>query len=115
VLSRVVRDTFEDLARSTSIDIQSSLLKDDVGFELPRELAILRPTFRLRVGDTAVVPAENVIRDDRIHLRFDGPVDFDVPDPPPLVLEVGTRFGSIELAFAPRDDGTYSVAAAPRR
>ncbi|HCP45483.1 MAG TPA: hypothetical protein DIU15_05550 [Deltaproteobacteria bacterium] len=113
VLSRVLRDTLGNLARDTSVDIQKSLLKDDVGFELPRELAILRPTFRLRVGDAAVAPAENVIRDDHIHLRFDGPVDFDVPEPPAIVLEVGTRFGSIDLAFAPQDDGTWSVAASP--
>ena len=114
-LARVVRGTLNTLARDTSIDIQKSLLKDDVGFELPRELAILRPTFRLRVGEAAVAPAENLIRDDHIHLRFDGPVDFDVPDPPPIVLEVGTRFGSVDLAFAPQDDGTWRVAAGPRR
>jgi hypothetical protein len=110
-VGRVLRS----LPGDTTIDIESSMLDDDVGFTLPRELAVLRPIFRLRVGDEALAPTENLIDGEQIKLRFNGKTDFDGETPPPVILDISTSFGGLELAYAPQPDGSYALIASPRR
>jgi len=35
--------------------------------------------------------------------------------PPPVVLDISTTFGGLELAYAPQPDGSYALIASPRR
>jgi len=112
-MSALVSRVLRSLPQDTTIDIESSMLNDDVGFTLPRELAVLRPTFRLRIGDEASAPAENLIDGEQIKLRFSGKTDFDGETPPPVVLEISTLFGSVELGYAPQSDGSYALIASP--
>lgn len=50
---------------------EKKLLKDGIIITLPKELAVLRPLFRLQYGDQVFTAKDNVIVDDHIELRFD--------------------------------------------
>jgi hypothetical protein len=115
-MSSLVGRVLTSLPTETSIDLEDGMLRDVLGFTLPRELAALRPLFRLRVGDEAIAPTENLIEGDRIKLRFTGKTELDrQAPPPPVVLEISTMFGAVEMAYAPQPDGSYALIAAPRR
>ena len=115
LMSSLVSRVLRTLPQDTTIEVEDGMLRDVLGFSLPRELAALRPVFRLRIGDEATAPAENLIEGDRIKLRFAGKTKLDRSSPPPVVLDVSTGFGTLELAYAPRPDGSYALIAAPRR
>ena len=115
MMSSLVGRVLSTLPQDTTIKVEDGMLRDMLGFSLPRELAALRPVFRLRIGDEATAPAENLIEGDRIKLRFAGKAKLDRSSPPPVVLDVSTTFGALELAYAPRPDGSYALIAAPRR
>jgi len=114
-LSSLMGRVLSTLPQDTTLTVEDGMLRDALGFSLPRELAALRPVFRLRIGDEAVAPAENLIEGDRIKLRFAGKTKLDRSSPPPVVLDVSTVFGALELAYAPLPDGSYQLMAAPRR
>ncbi len=115
MMSSLVGRVLSTLPQDTTIKVEDGMLRDMLGFSLPRDLAALRPVFRLRIGDEATAPAENLIEGDRIKLRFAGKAKLDRSSPPPVVLDVSTTFGALELAYAPRPDGSYALIAAPRR
>ncbi len=67
----------DDARTGTSLNIDDkTLLKDGVTITLPKELAVLRPLFRLQYGDQLFTADENLIVDDHIELRFDSVQDF---------------------------------------
>ncbi len=87
-------------AREVGFETESRLGKDDILIELPRELAILRPVFRLRYGGAEMVATENLIEDDRIRLRFPGVDNFEsLPDSRDVALEMETAFGTVTFAW----------------
>lgn len=87
------------------------LLRDDVLIEVPRELMVLRPVFRLRYRGAEIVASENVIDGDRIKLRFPAVADFEPgSSAEPMVLVVGSIFGGMEITFAPNGDVSYRLA-----
>lgn len=61
-----------DARGGTALQVdEKKLLKDGLIITLPKELAVLRPLFRLQYGDQVFTADENVIVDDHIELRFD--------------------------------------------
>lgn len=81
---------------------------DDVRIELPRELSIVHPVFRLRHGEAEHAPSENLLDEARIRLLFSGVENFDdVEGDQDLVLQVSSVFGDAELAWV-RSDGGWS-------
>ena len=113
-MSSLIGRVLKSLPQDTSVKVEEGLLRDVLGFSMPRELAALRPVFRLRIGEEAVAPAENLIDGDRIQVRFNGKARLDRDTLPKVVLDISTVFGSVELAYAPQPDGSYSLIAGPR-
>ena len=94
---------------------ERTLGKDDVLVELPRELAILRPLFRLKRGEEVFVATDNVIEGDRIALRFAGVEEFDETSEGALELVASTPFGEILFTWAPGGDLTWRLGGAARQ
>ena len=68
--------------------------------EIPRELSLLRPVFRLKYGDQLYTAADNVIDGDRIKLRFKGVDNFDEGvRSDDLELLVGSPFGELVVTW----------------
>ncbi len=79
-------------------DIDLSLGKDDVIFELPKELALLNPIFRLQVGDKLSAPGDNVLGSDKIKLKFEDVENYDSKDAnKDAKLIVNSQFGDFEI------------------
>lgn len=85
---RVVSQLVDVVQREASMVANSQLGKDDVVVELPDELAVLSPVFRLKVGDTLIVPETNELRDGHIELRFPNVFNYDDPEQQHPDLEV---------------------------
>lgn len=102
---------------SASLEVEQSMLgKDDVLIELPRELAILRPLFRLRRNDELFTASDNVIEGDKIVLRFSGVENFDDEAATgSLELVASTPFGEVLFSWAPGEDLTWRLGGAARQ
>ncbi len=105
------RSTVEKVTRAvpagSAMKVESKYGKDNVLFELPRELALLRPIFRLRKGDELFTAADNVIEGDKIVLRFKSVDNWDDPAALPtddLELVGSSPFGELVLTWTPGGD-----------
>ena len=59
------------LNEGTTLTVKDDLLSDDLRFQLPRGLTLLRPLFRLRHGGTLHEAEENFLVGDHIELMFE--------------------------------------------
>lgn len=92
-----------------SID-ENRLLKDGVVITLPRELAVLRPLFRLKYGDQIFTASENIIVDEHIQLRFDGVEDFDAQGENKVIaLSASTVLGELEWSWSPETGNRFRL------
>ncbi len=92
-----------------SID-QNRLLKDGVVITLPRELAVLRPLFRLKYGDQVFTATENIIVDEHIQLRFDGVEDFDEQGGNQEIgLSASTVLGELQWTWSPESGNRFRL------
>ncbi len=89
------------LSRGVDLEIEQRYGKDNVLVELPRELSILRPVFRLRYGEEILLAEDNVIEGDRIVLRFAGVDNFDSNPQPTddLQLALASPLGDLVLTW----------------
>lgn len=86
------------LKENMSSDIDLSIGKDDVIFELPKELALLNPIFRLQVGDKLSAPGTNTLGSDKIRLKFEDVENYDSKDAnKDAKLIVNSQFGDFEI------------------
>lgn len=86
------------LKENMSSDIDLSIGKDDVIFELPKELALLNPIFRLQVGDKLSAPGTNSLGTDKIKLKFEDVENYDSKDAnQDAKLIVNSQFGDFEI------------------
>ncbi len=86
------------LKENMSSDIDLSIGKDDVIFELPKELALLNPIFRLQVGDKLSAPGTNSLGTDKIKLKFEDVANYDSKDAnQDAKLIVNSQFGDFEI------------------
>jgi hypothetical protein len=76
---------------------------DDLSFELPEELAIFRPNFRLEYGDAVIQPDQNVIENGKIKLTFSGVDNLDAEgaEPKDAVLVLSSVFGEFRIRWDP--------------
>lgn len=105
----------EDVPQEASMEVESKYGADNVLIELPRELAILRPVFRLRRGDEVFAASDNVIEGDAIVLRFKGVDNYDDTEAPPtddLELVGASPFGDLVLTWTPGGDLTWRFEGA---
>jgi len=89
------------LSSGLDLHIEQKYGSDNVLIELPRELSILRPVFRLKYGDQLYSAEDNLIEGDRIALRFAGVDNFDDTSVPQQDIElvVGSPFGDLVLTW----------------
>jgi len=104
-----VHDIVGEVPEGASMEIESRMGSDNVLIELPRELAILRPVFRLRRGDELYSASDNLIEGDKIVLRFKNVENFDDTDVPKEDLELlmASPFGDLVLSWTPGGDLTW--------
>jgi len=99
-LSDKLDDVAGQLPGQTILEIEPTTFgRDGVVFRLPRELAILRPAFRLTYGGKTYHAAENRIDEDHITIRFTSVENFDKPDTGDLELGIRTIFGEVSMTF----------------
>jgi tetratricopeptide (TPR) repeat protein len=101
-----LRPTYErvvgELSREADLRIEQKYGADNVLIELPRELSILHPIFRLKYGDQLLVAEDNLIEGDRIVLRFAGVDNFDgAAAPDDLELVLASPLGDLVLTWKP--------------
>ncbi len=105
-----------EATESATLEVISRYGKDDVLIELPKELAILRPLFRLRRNGELFTATDNVIEGDNIQLRFAGVENFDDADATgTLELVAGTPFGEILFSWSPGGDLNWRLGGAARQ
>ncbi|MEM7306076.1 MAG: hypothetical protein AAF682_05365 [Planctomycetota bacterium] len=111
----LVEKALAALDRDVALEIVSErFFDDDVEVRLPREIAILKPVFRLRHGQETFAPEENVIEGGNIRLRFDAVDEFSgVPDQE-LVLEADGALVSFALRWEPAEGGGFRFAGLSR-
>ncbi|MCB9685366.1 MAG: hypothetical protein H6735_10030 [Alphaproteobacteria bacterium] len=95
------------LSTSSKVEVESKYGKDGLTIELPRELAVLHPVFRLKYGDKTLVAEQNKLENDRIVLTFDGVQNFDdlALKREDLELVVSTALGDVILTWTPEGTG----------
>ncbi len=106
-------DNVEALVRSAAkLAIDPQLGRDDVKISLPRELAIFQPALRLLADGAPLPPAEDLIRDGAIELRFDSVADLEQPGegPPQLELQFDSRLVSFRAFFQRDASGGWGLA-----
>lgn len=89
----------------------SAIGKDSVEITLPRELSLLSPTFRLKVGDVVLTPETKDLGEDGIKLRFENVFNFedDSTARPDLSLLVGGPGSTMELHWTPGQGFDYAL------
>lgn len=104
-------------AGSAELAIEAKYGKDNLVVKLPRELAILRPLFRLKYGDTLYEADDNVIEGDKIALRFkavenlDGEGSNKADD---VELLMASPFGDVVFDWKNNGDLTWRFQGAER-
>ncbi|GEM_PF-2690226 len=99
----------EALKNNMSSDIDLSIGKDDVIFELPKELALLNPIFRLQVGDKLSAPGENTLGSEKIKLKFESVENYDAKDAnQDAKLIISSQFGDFEI-FLGKDKEKFGL------
>jgi hypothetical protein len=83
--------------------------KDGVEIVLPRELALLRPFFRLAVNGQQLEPKENIMADSAIHLTFDDVAELTGQPPERLKLLLQSPFTDLALEWLLGKDRQYRL------
>jgi hypothetical protein len=109
---RELSEQFDDLSGQlpgqTLLEFEPAMIGNDgVVFKLPREIAVLRPVFRLTYGGRTYYAAENRIEGDHIKVRFTSVADFDKPDTGAIELGIRTIFGEVSMTWDKAGDIGY--------
>ncbi len=102
----------EDARSGSGIQIdEKALLKDGVTITLPKELAVLRPLFRLQYGDEVFTADDNLIVGDEIELRFDSVQDFgsEGHSGDQLQLVASTVLGDLVWTWGPEGGNRFRL------
>ncbi len=104
-LAKTYRGMIAGLSRGVDLQIEQKYGKDNVLVELPRELSILRPMFRLRYGEEVLIAEDNLLEGDRIVLRFPAVDNFDSNTEPTEDLELALSSPLGDLVLTWRSSG----------
>ncbi len=105
---RVDKRTFGESVRSAvsttgeraQVEVSDGMFGDTITFTLPRELALLHPSFRLEIGGQMFSATSNEIGEDGIVVSFSARVPEEE-----MVLRVSSPYQDLRLTFGPRTDG----------
>jgi len=103
----------ETLQKDSALKINPELGRDSVTVEVPAELALLRPLFRLVHGDQTFSPEVNVLDTENIQLTFKSVENFESKDLKdlPIELTVDGLFGDYKLIWTKGEDGKFTLTA----
>lgn len=103
---------------NTAIAVTDNRFSDSTNVEmrLPKELALLKPIFRLATDlrDGTIPPAENLIQDGEIRLKFDGVPGQATKGPEGLDLLVDTAYGSFLFDVTRDENGKLKLSVKPQ-
>ena len=102
-----MQDIAGELPATASLEIEPTLGRDTVVIQLPRELAILQPVFRLTYGGQTYTAQENRIDEDHITLRFDAVEDFTKEETGDMELGIRTIFGEVSMTYGRNGEMSY--------
>ncbi len=104
----------EQINRASKVELNLGLGADDVSMQLPRELAILNPVFRLRRDGEESAPATNSLGPEGIKLQFGDVANFDSADTSgDATLVITSRWGNFELDLDLRKRSLTAVNYVP--
>jgi tetratricopeptide (TPR) repeat protein len=95
--------------------VTNTFAKDDLSIELPREVALLGPMFRLEIGGASFEEGHgdavrNRVEKQRVSLLFAGAGAALDAKPEQLRLIARSTLGRVVITFARGEDGSYGVA-----
>jgi tetratricopeptide (TPR) repeat protein len=104
-------DVVEKLLRSgLQAAVDAGLGDDNVVVRLPRELAILQPTIRLRYAGREMTSAQSTIDEGAIRVRFDDVANLEEPTTSrDMEIELGSRWLNVRAAVGPDASGQLRV------
>lgn len=94
---------------------EAKLGKDNLHLRLPKELAILRPIFRLMIGERTLEPTENIIEDDFIKLTFSKVAEFGKGDVGELLLIVNSPYADLALSWVKDGEKGFRLSEIKRK
>ena len=104
-------DVVDKLVRTglrAAVDV--GLGDDNIVVNLPRELAILQPTIRLRYAGRELSSTQNTIADGVIRVRFDDVADLeDAATPRDMEIELGSRWLNVRASLGPDAGGGLAL------
>jgi hypothetical protein len=109
-------DTMDRLVQAVSsqgqVELESRYGTDNLMVKLPRELALLRPLFRMQYGDQLYEAQDNVIEGDNIVLRFVGvdQLDGEGAQADDVVLIMDSPFGDVRFDWKADGDVSWRYA-----
>ena len=111
VWTRSMSDTvIQKTRRGSSLRFSDDLFSDDLTFQLPRELTLLRPLFRLRHGGTLHEAEENFLVGDHIELTFSDVGNLNVKEGATDIALLGrTPIGDVVMTWRMRPDGSTTL------
>jgi hypothetical protein len=112
-----IDELVDEVSGAATLSVESSYGQDDVLVQLPKELTILRPLFRLKYGDTIYNASDNVVDGDHIALRFPNVDNFDAAEgghSDDLELLLASPFGDIALTWVSDGGVLYRFAGLER-
>ncbi|MCB9779355.1 MAG: hypothetical protein H6742_12380 [Alphaproteobacteria bacterium] len=109
--TNLVQRIVQDARTGSQLKIdEKTLVKDGVTITLPKELAVLRPLFRLQYGDEVFSADENLIVGDQIELRFDSVQNFDgATGGEQLELVASTVLGDLVWTWGPEGGSRFRL------
>jgi len=103
-------DFVQDILKDILVTPGSGIGKDDIAIQLPGNLVIAKPVFRMSHDSMAKAapPSENILRDKTIRLTFNSVADFDRKEQiSPVYLSIHTCWGTVRLQLQRGDDGKF--------
>ncbi len=85
----------------SAVDVNLVLGKDDISLKLPKEIAILKPTFRLHDENQERAPEVNRLTTENVELKFPSVRNFEdkATSPSHPILKAHTRFGDFDIVI----------------
>ncbi len=99
------------LLKESTVEMDTDYGTFNADFKMPKDLALTKPIFRLKVGgeDVILPPSENKIEDGKIKLNFSKLMMLNDLSNQPIELNVQTRYGDFDLNLTQGDDGKMGV------
>lgn len=102
------------IEQAAAVKLDIGLGADDVSVNLPRELAILNPVFRLRRDGDDAAPAVNSLSDDGIELSFKDVANFDNEETSgEATVVIASRWGNFDVTVDLRKRSVTGVSYRP--